>query len=74
MSLAFLLHSSEGLSRWRHLVFKQLLRDFLLILPPPCLVFESQFEAALLPEDGEIKTDDEKGYFDWASKVSQPMD
>lgn len=45
----------------RHLVFKQLLRDFLLILPPPCLVFKSQFEAALLPEDDEIKTDDEKG-------------
>lgn len=61
VSLAFLLHSSEGLSSLRHLVFKQLLRDFLLILPPPCLVFKSQFEAALLPEDDEIKTDDEKG-------------
>lgn len=61
MSLAFLLHSSEGLSSWRHLVFKQLLGDFLPMLSPPCLVFESQFEAAPLPEDGEIKTDGEKG-------------
>lgn len=61
MSLAFLLHSSEGLSSWQNLVFKQLLGDFLPILPPPRLVFESQSEVAPLPEDGEIKTDGEKG-------------